>query len=147
MRAEQETDLMTASTGSRTRVDDADKSEHHNQVVIRVLTVATFVVNLDETIMINAIPLLSFYRVDDDLCPIILLNCDDLQGSGRGVDADVEPFVGVLADAGALPGVGLVDSSTHLPVCRVSGAFATSGVPWPRASGRLRSRWSPSPTM
>ncbi len=40
MRAEQETDLMTASTGSRTRVDDADKSEHHNQVVIRVLTVA-----------------------------------------------------------------------------------------------------------
>jgi len=60
MRAEQETDLMTASTGSRTRVDDADKSEHHNQVVIRVLTVATFVVNPDETIMINAIPLLSF---------------------------------------------------------------------------------------
>ena len=51
---------MTASTGSRTRVDDADKSEHRNQVVIRVLTVATFVVNLDETIMINAIPLLSF---------------------------------------------------------------------------------------
>ncbi len=31
MRAEQETDLMTASTGSHTRVDDADQSEHRNR--------------------------------------------------------------------------------------------------------------------
>jgi hypothetical protein len=114
MRAEQETDLMTASTGSHTRVDDADQSEHRNRVVIRVLAVATFVVILNETIMINAIPLLSFIAATVQV--VAQPNHVRLVG-GSAHSPVLERF------------------SSHF---RTPGSASTSCPGSPRSSGRLR---------